>query len=64
MIFFLVNCLETAYVTGQNDLQTQILSGEIVVFAGHCPVTGHYFEPCYMFLFVSVLGLNRPAAFT
>ena len=25
-------------MTGQNDLHTQILSGEIVVFAGHCPV--------------------------
>ena len=51
-------------MTGQNDLQTQILSGQIVVFAEHCPVTGCYFEPCFMFLFVSVLGLNRPAAFT
>ena len=44
-IIFLVNCLETGYVTGQNDRQTQILSGEIVILARHCPVTGRYFEP-------------------
>ena len=37
-------CFETAYVTGQNDRQTQILSGQIVILAGHCPVTGRYFE--------------------
>ena len=43
--FFLVNFLETAYVTGQNDRQTQILSGQIVILAGHCPMTGRYFEP-------------------
>ena len=43
--FFLVNCLETAYVTGQKDQQTQILSGQIVILAGNCPVTGRYFEP-------------------
>ena len=42
---FLVNCLETAYVTGQNDRQTQILSRQIVVLAGLCPVTVRYFEP-------------------
>ena len=45
-IFFLVDCLETAYVTSQNEGQTQILSGKIVILAGHCPVTGRYFEPC------------------
>ena len=30
---------------GQNDRQTQILSGQLVILAGHCPVTGRYFEP-------------------
>ena len=35
IMFFLVICLETAYVTGQNDRQTQILSGQIFVLAGH-----------------------------
>ena len=40
-----MNYLETAYLTGQNDRQTQILSRQIVILAGHCPVTGHYFEP-------------------
>ena len=44
--FFLVNCLETAYVTSQNDCQTQILSRQIVILAGHCPLTSCYFEPC------------------
>ena len=45
--FFLIYCLETVYVTGQNDRQTQILSGQIVILAGHSPVTGHYiyYEP-------------------
>ena len=41
-IIFSVNCLETAYVAGQNDRQTQILSRQTVILAGHCPVTGHY----------------------
>ena len=44
--FFLVNCLETAYVTSQNDCQTQILSRQIVILARHCPLTSRYFEPC------------------
>ena len=33
-------------MTGQNDCQTQILSGQIVILARHCPVTGRYFESC------------------
>ena len=45
-----INCLETVYMTGQNDRQTQILSGQIVILAGHCPVTSRYFEPCYCYL--------------
>ena len=32
-------------MTGQNDRQTQILSGQMVVPAGHCPVTGRYLSP-------------------
>ena len=57
-IFFLVNCLETAYVTGQNDRQTQILSGQIVILAGHCPVTGCYFEPWYSWKWLNGLSLS------
>ena len=38
-------------MTGQNDRQTQILSGQIVILAGHCPVTGRYFEPCFRISF-------------
>ena len=34
-------------MTGQNDRQTKVLSGQIVILAGHSPVTGRYFEPCY-----------------
>ena len=44
--YFLVNCLETAYVTSQNDRQTQILSGQIVILA----LTGRYFEPWSMLM--------------
>ena len=32
-------------MTSQNDRQTHILSGQVVMVAGHCPVTGRYFEP-------------------
>ena len=46
IFFSLVNYLETAYLTGQKNRQTQILSGQIVILAGHGPVTGRYFEPC------------------
>ena len=38
--------LKAVYVTGQNDRQSKILSGQIVILAGHCPLTGRYFEPC------------------
>lgn len=49
IFFFWLFFLETAYMTGQNDCQTQILSGQIVIFAKHCPVTGRYFEPCKVY---------------
>ena len=32
-------------MTDQNDCQTKVLSGQIVILAGHCQVTGRYFEP-------------------
>ena len=44
--FFFVIYLKAVYVTGQNDRQTKILSGQIVILAGHCPLTGRYSEPC------------------
>ena len=48
--FFLVNYLETAFVTGQGDRQSQILSGQLVILAGHCPMTGRYFGSwCYWY---------------
>ena len=36
-------------VSGQNDRRTKILSGQIVILAGHCPLTGRYFEPCIVY---------------
>ena len=30
-----MNYLQTVYLTGQNDRRTQILSGQIVILAGH-----------------------------
>ena len=33
------------YVSGQNDGQTDTLSGPMVILTGHCPLTGCYFEP-------------------
>ena len=32
-------------MTGQDDRQSQILSGKIVILAGNCLMTGRYFEP-------------------
>jgi len=33
-------------VTGQHDRQWKILSGQIAILGGHCPLTGRYFQPC------------------
>ena len=33
-------------MTGQNDQQDKSLTGQIHNQAGHCLLTGHYFEPC------------------
>ena len=44
-INFFVIYLKAVYVTGQNDRRTKILSGQIVILAGHCPLTGRYFDP-------------------
>ena len=33
-------------MTGQNDRQDQSLTGRVHNQAGHCPLTGRYFEPC------------------
>ena len=32
-------------MTSQNDRQDQGLTGQVHNQAGHCPLTGHYFEP-------------------
>ena len=31
---------------GQNDRQDESLTGQVHDQAGHCPLTGRYFEPC------------------
>ena len=31
--------------TGQNDRQDESLTGQVHDQAGHCPLTGRYFEP-------------------
>ena len=33
-------------MTGQNDRQEESLTGQVHNQAGHCPLTGRYFEPC------------------
>ena len=33
-------------MTGQNDRQDRSLTGHVHNQAGHCPLTGRYFEPC------------------
>ena len=34
-------------MTGQNDRQDESLTGQVRDQAGHCPLTGRYFQPCY-----------------
>ena len=36
-------------MTGQNDRPDEILTGQAHNQAGHCPLTGRYFEPCCCF---------------
>ena len=36
-------------MTGQNDRQDESLTGQVHDKAGHCPLTGRYFEPCSAF---------------
>ena len=33
-------------MTGQNDRPDQSFTGQVHDQAGHCPLTGRYFEPC------------------
>ena len=33
-------------MTRQNDQQHMSLTGQVNNQAGHCPLTGRYFEPC------------------
>ena len=33
-------------MTGENDWQDESLTGQAHDQAGHCPLTGRYFEPC------------------
>ena len=32
-------------MTGQNDRQDESLTGQVCDQAGHCPLTGRYFQP-------------------
>ena len=37
--------LETMHLSSENDRPIESLSGQMVILAGHCAVTGHYFDP-------------------
>ena len=43
------NYMEKKYsypkMTGQNDRQDESLTGQVRDQAGHCPLTGRYFQP-------------------
>ena len=41
-------------MTGQNDRQDESLTGHVHDQAGHCPLTGRYFEPCTLPVIVSL----------
>ena len=32
-------------VDSQHDQRVELLAGQDNILAGHCPLTGHYFEP-------------------
>ena len=38
-------------MTGQNDRQEESLIGQVRDQVGHCPLTGHYLQPCFFFFF-------------
>ena len=42
------NIIKCSYpkMTGQNDRPDESLTGQVHDQAGHCPLTGRYFEPC------------------
>ena len=40
----IIKCLYPK-VTGQNDRPDESLTGQVHDQAGHCPLTGRYFEP-------------------
>ena len=46
------NIIKCSYpkMTGQNDRPDESLTGQVHDQAGHCPLTGRYFEPCSLTL--------------
>ena len=54
-------------MTGQNDRPDESLTGQAHDQAGHCPLTGRYFEPCKhigeFFLWNNPKGENYTLAF-
>ena len=43
-------------MTGQNDWQDESLTGQALDQAGHCPLTGRYFEPCMLWIFSTLIA--------
>ena len=41
-------------MTSQNDRQDESLTGQVRDQDGHCPLTGHYFQPCVTHIFWSL----------
>ena len=43
------NIIKCSYpkLTGQNDQRDESLTSQAHDQAGHCLLTGHYFEPCH-----------------
>ena len=49
-------------MTGQNDRQDESLTGQVHDQAGHCPLTGRYFEPCGNEMFCRKQGHGMKAS--
>ena len=49
-------------MTGQNDRPDESLTGQAHDQAGHCPLTGRYFEPCDYKFFLGFETEKRSAS--
>ena len=59
-VLYMENILKGSHpkMTGQNDRQDKSLTGQVHDQAGHCSLTGRYFEPQFSFLFENCCSIS------